>query len=489
MKYRTKLQLTFSGLIFASVILLATFSYYETKYQIFQLLRSKVISICATGATLLNVDDITALKLSLDENSPEYNAVTTKLKKILSANKSDATFVSAVYLLSQDPKNPKQLIFIADGLEKSEINYAPPGLVYPEGAGIGILNHLRTPYSPSGSLQTDRWGEFYPGYVPIFNSDNQYVATLGVDLLAQSILLDLKKLHWITINGIGIAIALGLIGATVLAGQVTQSLNRICEKVTKIGKGEFGTRIEIETEDEFGGLAKEINQMAVGLQERDHLKVNFVRYVSKHIMDLIIQGEKLPALKGEKKEITLLFSDLRHFTQLSENLPPEKVVYVLNQFLSKMIDVIFENNGTLDKFMGDGLMIEFGAPLDDPEHEKNAVATAIKMHQALEEVNDDLAKQNLPKMEMIIGIHSGPAVMGNIGSDKRMEYTAIGNTVNIASRIEEAAKPLGIDILISETTWMKVKDQFRTKDLGLIELRGKTEPVHVYSVEFSKTES
>lgn len=183
-----------------------------------------------------------------------------------------------------------------------------------------------------------------------------------------------------------------------------------------------------------------------------------------------------------KRKVTILFADLRDFSILVEKLPATQVISHLNQFLSLMIDIILEHKGTLDKFLGDGLMAEFGAPMDDPHQEKHAVEAAIAMQKALTHLNHNFSHNNLPTLQMVIGIHTGQAIMDYIGSPKHQEYTAIGDAVNIASRIEAAAKLQHIPILISETTLLPIN--FPTKEVAPIHLKNKSNVIKLFSVQY-----
>jgi adenylate cyclase len=170
---------------------------------------------------------------------------------------------------------------------------------------------------------------------------------------------------------------------------------------------------------------------------------------------------------------------------MSEKYPPEKVVKYLNEYFSAMVEIIFKNNGVLDKFIGDGIMVEFGVPLEDNEQELNAVKTAIEMIQAVKElcVKWRSEAKNVPNIEIGVGIHTGMAVIGNIGSEKRFEYTAIGDTVNSASRIEQLTKELKTPILFSESTAQALKDKIKIKSMGAQVIRGKAEPINVYTID------
>ena len=216
------------------------------------------------------------------------------------------------------------------------------------------------------------------------------------------------------------------------------------------------------------------------IQERDRVVDNFCRYVEKQVAELVLRGDV--NLAGEKRDVTIMFCDIRDFTRLSEAQEPEAVVQFLNQFFAKMIDVIFKYRGTLDKFIGDGIMAVFGAPIDTGMNEELAIRAALEMRQELEAINSERI-QGEPTIHFGIGIHSGEVIAGNIGSEKRLEYTVIGTPVNIASRIEGLNKRLKTDILISEATYLKVRNLIQVKKNRPEIVRGVREPVSTYQLE------
>lgn len=190
-----------------------------------------------------------------------------------------------------------------------------------------------------------------------------------------------------------------------------------------------------------------------------------------------------PALSGERKRITVMFGDLRDFTSMAETMGPEDVLRVLEAFFEAMVEVVQRNQGYIDKFMGDGLMVLFGALHDDPWQGEHAVKAAIEMQQKLRQVSEKLQSERFQPLRMGIGINSGLAVVGNIGSKSHFEFTALGNTVNVAARLESATKDHHVDILISEHTYDEVKPSFQVAKAGPIQVKGLTEPITAYSVE------
>ncbi|MCW7460363.1 adenylate/guanylate cyclase domain-containing protein [Leptospira bandrabouensis] len=189
---------------------------------------------------------------------------------------------------------------------------------------------------------------------------------------------------------------------------------------------------------------------------------------------------------GENKEVTILFSDIRSFTKFSEQRSAEEVVLFLNEYLSRMTDVIFQFNGTIDKFIGDAIMTIFGAPFKAEDDALRAVKSAVAMNHELEKLNQKMQPQD--KLYMGIGIHTGEAIVGNIGSDRRLDYTVIGDNVNLASRIEGLTKHYNCAILISETTYKQIEgkysidDGFAIREIDKVIVKGKSKPITVYEV-------
>ena len=205
---------------------------------------------------------------------------------------------------------------------------------------------------------------------------------------------------------------------------------------------------------------------------------SFGKYVTSEIRDEILKGE-IP-LDGEIKEVTILFADLRDFTSLVESTPPKKIIKIINDYFSDMADAIRQHNGLVLQFIGDEIEAVFGAPLPLANHSTHAVRAALEMRKRLDLVNATLKREGQGPLKHGIGIHTGNVVAANIGSPDRLSYALVGDTVNVASRIQELNKEYNTDILISSTACLKLKDNYSLEKIPARLLKGKSEPVEIY---------
>jgi class 3 adenylate cyclase/ABC-type glycerol-3-phosphate transport system substrate-binding protein len=275
-------------------------------------------------------------------------------------------------------------------------------------------------------------------------------------------------------------VGLGAVLLILFARSVTRPIVLLTKMAERVGAGDLTVSCEVPGRDEVASLGRRLNQMVVGLREREQIREMFGRYVGSGVSSVLLSGRV--ELGGEERVVTVLFSDVRTFTALSEALPPPDVVRLLNVYFEQMVDAVFAHGGMLDKFIGDGLMAVFGAPADLPDHAAAAARCALDMRERLQRVNDQLRATGLPALSIGIGLHTGPVVMGNIGSSKRAEYTAVGDTVNLAARLESQTKDLGRDVLLSGATESALVGEFETERIGEIHVKGKRHAVVVYGL-------
>jgi adenylate cyclase len=277
-----------------------------------------------------------------------------------------------------------------------------------------------------------------------------------------------------------VMIAVGIGGAVGLAMLLSRPILRLVEGTRAIAAGNFHVVLKVPSRDEIGMLTESFNQMARSLREKEMIKRAFTRYVAREVVEEILKDPESMALRGERREVTVLFCDVRGFTPLSERLSPEEVVLLLNDFYTLMIETTFKHDGTLDKFMGDAVMAIFGAPIAHPDHSARAVLTALAMREGIAGLNEKRAREGKEGVSIGIGVSAGEAVAGTVGTEERMEYTVIGDSVNLAARLESNARPG--QILISQRTWDRVRGVVEVRALGPVKVKGKEEQVEVYEV-------
>ena len=217
--------------------------------------------------------------------------------------------------------------------------------------------------------------------------------------------------------------------------------------------------------------------------EKRYLKVAFQHYVPRAVVDDLVADAGKLQLGGEKRELTVLFSDIRGFTTLSEAMAPEDLVKLMNEYFTVMTEKVFEHRGSLDKYIGDAIMAVFGAPVAEPQHAALACRSALDMVRTLRTFQDSLRQRGLPAIDIGIGINTGPMVVGNMGSKSRFNYTVVGDAVNLASRIEHLNKEYGTNILVSEYTYLPLKDEFPlAREVDRVRVRGRAQPVHLFEL-------
>lgn len=275
---------------------------------------------------------------------------------------------------------------------------------------------------------------------------------------------------------IGVAIALSWL----VAHHTRRPIVEIIRVMEYVKKGDFSKKARVFSNDEIGFAGETLNAMTQGLRDRELIKDTFGKYVDSRIRDEILSGRV--NLDGELKEATILFADLRNFTPLVAVTPPKELIYVLNAYFHEMAEAIKENQGLILQFIGDEVEAVFGAPIYQADHTLAAVKTAMDMRLRLEQLNKRLAGEGIPPIAHGVGIHTGPVLAANIGSADRSAYSLIGNTVNLASRIQGLTKELHTDILVSEAIQSLLSDQYNFHPMPEITVKGKSDPIRVFSL-------
>ncbi len=445
-------------------------------------IQSKVLSIAATAGALMDGDLHRQLARPEDQNSAAYTQLEAEFRRVRDANRRDDIFIRYVYSLVPTDKYESEIAYVVDAEEAGSGDKSDLGDVCE--AKPGTMQVLDISAYQIDEMVEDDFGLWLSANAPIYDHAGEPVAALGVDFAAHDVLAKTNALLWSGLAAMGVAVGLAVGLSLFLSRHVSRPLDRLADTVKQIGRGDLNAQARLTANDEFGEMSDAIDGMTAGLRERELLKGVLTRYLSYQVAEKVIRSGVVPELKGERRPITVLFLDIREFTAMADRMSSEEVVALLNEFFERMIDVIFQGQGTLDKFTGDGLMALYGAPLEDAGQAEHAVEAAVRMQVEMRKLVARWEEQGRHRslFSMGIGINSGAATVGNIGSTQRMDYTAIGDTVNLASRLETATKEFDVDILISESTYQAVKGKFKTKSLGKISVKGRADPVSVYAV-------
>lgn len=269
--------------------------------------------------------------------------------------------------------------------------------------------------------------------------------------------------------------------AILVGHNLKKPVAEIIRAMSRVKKGDLKAKAIVYTNDEIGFAGEALNAMTEGLRERELIKDTFGRYVDSKVRDEILNGS-IP-LDGELKEATILFADLRNFTPLVEMTPPKELIHLLNDYLNAMSETIKEHGGLILQFIGDEIEAVFGAPIYEPGHVNSAVQAALAMRKRLEEINKVHSQKGYATLNHGIGIHTGKVLAANIGSSDRSAYSLIGDTVNLASRIQDLNKEFGTDILVSSKVAKELKNEFTFQPMPVIKVKGKSGSVQTFSLE------
>jgi adenylate cyclase len=278
--------------------------------------------------------------------------------------------------------------------------------------------------------------------------------------------------------GLAVSAALGIW----IARGVSRPVLQLAEGAREIAIGNYQHRVELKQEDELGALAASFNHMSEGLAERDRVRDLLGKVVSPEVAAELLRKDVV--LGGEERQVTVLFSDLRNFTSLSEALSPQEMLGILNHYFTRMGAIVEHHGGVVDKYIGDALMALFGAPLGNPDDVDRALKTAVEMTEAMDDLNRQWHKRGLPTIGLGIGINTDVVVAGNMGSETRLNYTVIGDGVNLASRLEALTKTPEYEtrIIISASTLAKARERYRTRRLGEVAVKGKQKPTEFFAL-------
>ena len=279
-------------------------------------------------------------------------------------------------------------------------------------------------------------------------------------------------------------LAVGLLIAFATSGRITRPLRRLRFAVNALAAGDTSARVEVTTRDEVADLTRAFNDMSESLSQKNRVETAFRRYVSDHVLREVLDSPDAVRGLGERREVTLLFIDIREFSRMASWTAPERLVAFLNETFELITNRLLEHGATVDKYIGDAILAYFGAPIETPDHPERAVAAAIAIQRSVKERNAKCEASGLPfdRLNLGIGIQTGPVVVGNIGSELKMDYTVIGDPVNVVNRLQKLAGPG--EIVVAEAVASRVGDRAEFEPMGERRLEGRDEPVATHRVVF-----
>ena len=486
MRFRTKVFTLFLIMAILTSLLIAAFMYRPITALSMDLMRTNVLSIAATTAAMLDPDAHDAIRTRSDQDTQTYKQLEGELRRARDANRRRDLYVKYVYSMRPYPNDPRTAQFVVDS-EEEGVNKSNVGDIYKSENPNYVLRF--NDFQADEEFVGDQWGLWLTANAPIRNAKNETVGAIGVDVSATEAVQRLRGLFWHGALALGISLVAAYFLASFAAQRISQPLITIRNAVERITGGDYSKTLSLSRKDEFGEVAVALNKMTLGLQQREDLKSALARYVSEDILNEVIYAGKSSELYSQRKKVTALFADVRGFTHFSEQLDPEETVAMLNDYFEKMIEAVFKNFGHLNKFMGDGLMALFGALREDEFQEAHAVQASLDMRSALRQLqekwatSESRAREAMASLRIGIGINTGLAIVGNIGSKQRMEFTAIGDSINLAARLEQATPGRGVDILVSEYTYVATRSRFPFEPAGEISLKGKSESTRTYTIK------
>jgi class 3 adenylate cyclase len=436
------------------------------------------------GTQLLNIARVAALQLDPQlhaeadaARSPE-SAAYRQLRSRLGAIQDETLLTSPITTLVdvQPGARTARLVVASSGPGQPGDAYPlAPELIEPMGwtLGDGVARYTRV-YRHQGGL-------WISAFAPILDPQGRPGSLLHVTYPVEIYLDRLHELRntLFLATGVGALATLGL-GLLVLR-RLTRPIARLTGGVARVAGGDLSQPLPVTSRDEVGRLTQAFNTMLEGLRQRDFIRSAFGRYVSPEVAQAILESPEGLRFGGTKRLVTVLMSDLRGYTRFAEQGDPAEVMEILNGYLARMAEVVIAHGGTINEFIGDAIFAVYGAPVPHPDHAERAAATALAMQEALVEINVEHARRGLPRFEMGIGLHTGEAVVGNIGSEQRAKYAVVGSAVNVASRVESAT--VGGQVLVTTATLTELGDLARVGPPVELTVKGLAEPLTLHPLE------
>ena len=446
-------------------------------YEI-QNLASKLEFFAMRGASWLDAQAIATLTRPEDKKTTAYRKLLQTLQRIEREFEVD----NAVVMRREADGHYSYVSIGHDGFDISQPVHIHPlfPATYKATDDTWLAGEMMHSQLFGGKVGERVFDQFLQINTPLKAGD-QVVAILMLNKFANPVAAAVraKTLKVIGLTAAILAVGLALFGF--VSSRMLRPLKDLTTAAGEVAQGNLDITIPPpRSQDEVGRLAVTFGGMLEGLRQRDFIRDTFGRYLSKEVVEELLGSPDGLKMGGEVREVTLLVSDLRGFTSMTAHRSPQNILPILNRYLERMVDIITRYRGTVDEFQGDGILAFFGAPLAADDDAERALACAIEMQTALVEFNAEQRRRNLPELSMGIGINTGEVIVGNIGSEKRTKYGAVGSEINTAYRIESYT--VGGQILIGPSTYERVASTICVRDTLEVQFKGLDRPITLYDV-------
>jgi class 3 adenylate cyclase len=431
-------------------------------------LNKRMHDIAAIGVSKIDGDAHSLLTKPEQEGGEAYN----KIKKTLQDIRNGGTGIRYVYTMRYLSSNKYEFVVDAEedmknishlGDEFTEINIDP---------AFDVKNKIYI----NDRYYTDKWGTWLSGYAQIYTSGGKLDGILAVDISAESIIRQERKII-VNILIVETFITLFVIGlGMIIARRISNPLAQLEKDMLRIKEFKLDDNVDIKSRfREIINIKNAEGNMKAGLR-------SFKKYVSADLVSQLIRMNKEARLGGEKKELTVFFSDIADFVAVSENLSPEQLSKYMAEYFEGITSIIIRHSGTVDKYIGDAVMAFWGAPSELNDHAYKASLAALECQEFLEKMNARHARAGEPQFHTRIGINSGNVIVGNFGYEERFNYTVLGDNVNLASRLEGINKLYGTKIIVSESTYGLIRDKIRARKIDVVVVKGKKTGMPIYEL-------
>lgn len=464
----------FAGIVVLTALALGLSTYFSVRTFIRADIRQKLHDLAGVAALQVDGDRHRTILQRSDEQTDAYRTIKKQLQAV--RDKSDG--VRFVYTMRKDSTG--KMLFVVDAEEKAE-DMSHAGDVYEQVTPL-MIAAFNAPYEAhvENEFYTDKWGTWLSGYAPILSHNGDLTGIVGMDVSAKHVLAyERHYLLFILLISLLVAGVVIFIGG-LFSRSISKPMLLLAKDMNRIQRFELENTVDIKSRvTEIISMKTAVDNMKSGLR-------SFRKYVPADLVAELIKLGKEAVLGAEKREVTMFFSDIADFTTVSEKLSPEELAEHLRLYFRGMTSAILKNHGTIDKYIGDAIMAFWGAPHSLDGHAVSACRSALECQRYLEVINRDWAQKSLPTLSTRIGLNTGMVVVGNFGYEERLNYTAMGDNVNLASRLEGLNKYYGTKIIISESTFALVSKEFETRPLDVVAVKGKTKGVSIYELVAEK---